>query len=100
MFKRFRWTFVLTVLALVVGAMMAGQGAVPRSVEIFGYVFLVARLVIYLGLFVFFFDELTVPILTAVTKNPDYAIEHAKPYRYRCLFWIVLVEFFLVVSWF
>lgn len=89
---------LLTLVALVIGGVLAYRGVVPESVVVIGHAFAAIRVVVYLMLFVFYFDELTIPLLTRITGDPEYADMHVRPYRYRCLFWSMLLEFFLV--WF
>lgn len=93
-----KWTILLTLVALVAGGLMAYQGVVPESFTLFGYAFAIVRVAAYLMLFVFYFDQLTIPLLTRVSGDPDYARIHVRPYRFRCFFWALLLEFFLV--WF
>ena len=88
---------MLTLFALIVGGFVAYQGVVPRSLEVFGNVFLAVRLVSYVLLFVVLFDTITAPMLNAFTRVPRYAEVNVKPYRFRCLFWALFLEFFVSI---
>ena len=82
---------------LVTGLMAFGVTA--DSIGDAGKYFIAVRIALYLSVFVFFFESFTAPMLIRITQNVSYVDVHARPRRFRCLFWLLLIEAFLLIPW-
>ncbi|MDC0435334.1 hypothetical protein OAM69_06835 [bacterium] len=98
--KKYKKTlYMVTATALLV-ALMIALGITPEGIGIAGHYLLAVRVVLYVCVFVFFFESITAPFLTNITQNPNYVDLHARPHRYRCLFWLLFAELCILVPWF